>query len=236
MKIFLRYFVKNDFKNNLFIYLYLIMHKEWDNVKHRIESRGCLCNHNGGRMTVGKVDLGCCKGTATSCKPPEFLFLLNLLQTKCEEIDYLRSQIDKLQNKPTTAYNDCNVNNECTLNNNCTVNNVEINGLSLLDKARKGENIYQAAYSQLQSCPPSKEKIQLLKWFSSTDPCDHFNFKLGIMNLLHEFIKKEFIKKDSHKISEIDFDNANKSIEAERENLRKQGLQLDIFIEEELVD
>ena len=188
---------------------------EWEKVKERIESRGCLCKHNGGRMIIDNIDLSCCKGTATSCKPPEFLFLINLLRNKCEEIDNLRAQVDKLQDKPTTFYN------------KCTINNVQMNGLSLLDSKRKGENIYNAAFYQLQSCSSSEEKTRLLKLLSSSDPSDQINYKLEIMNIISEAIEK-----DADKIPKIEFYDFNKSIEAEQEILTNQGLQLGMYIEE----
>lgn len=210
---------------------------EWEKFKEWNVSRD-TCNHNGGRMIIDNVSLACCKGTAVTCKTSEFRVILQILRTKMEENEFLKSQIEKLQNKANVSYNNCTMNNDCninnTVNNDCNVNNdcvinncnimdtLQIKGATLL---KNGGNIYNEAFKKLCSLPPTKERTDLINLFKSVDPRDNINFKQQIVNLVQDSVLED------ETISSIELASINDCIDKENDSLRIQAEEQNMLIE-----
>jgi hypothetical protein len=188
---------------------------EWERTQGRIQARGFRCHHVGGQMIAGGVRLSCCGGTAITCKEREFRFLLELLESKCEQIDTLKEQIGNLQAKPTVV-----VNNSYTMN---------VHGVDIARNAMRGQDIYALAAQELSKAPPSEQSVQLLQWYKSNDICDRLNYKREVMNLISE--STDAFVDGGGQIQRTELEAINNAIENEQNNITTEAVQIGIAID-----
>lgn len=189
---------------------------DWKRTRGRIQARGFRCHHVGGQMIAGGVRLSCCGGTAVTCKEREFRFLLELLESKCEQIDILKEQIGNLQAKPTVI-----------VNNSYTMNVLNVHGVDIARNAMKGQDIYALAAQELSKTIPSEQSVQLLQWYKSNDPCDLLNYKREVMNLIEE--STDAFVEGGGQIQTAELEAINNAIENEHNNITTQAKQIGVL-------
>lgn len=206
---------------------------EWNRTKKRIASRRDKCGHKGPRMVVEGVELCCCEGSSSLCKKEDIRYLMQELRAKCEQVDVLKNELERLQQKPNVVIDardmsvkthSVNVDAHKQVSNNYTMNVVSLNGVGLMQAALKGQDVYTLAFQQLLQLPDSSEKRDLVSMFQSPVPEDQITFKREVVNLIEESVNNGvangIIQKDAG------LDNVRRLIDVEQESLSKQAKSL----------